>query len=100
VGPYDEIGLSAFIGHGGTCHPQTLLGGALVRLLQQRRGIGGRVSVDTAFADLPQAQFPHTYLDYFYDMERFIIDSEADRVFRFQHPVSPRDAKYRKLAET
>jgi len=41
----DEVNLSLFMG-GGICHHQTLFGGSLIRLLQDRRDVGGTVSVE------------------------------------------------------
>lgn len=78
----DVIGLSRFfidserLEPGGICHHQTLFTGALIHLLQQRNGIGGKASVELVAPEVKHNSM-HTWIRYTKDGERIIIDSAA-----------------------
>jgi len=98
IGSQDEIRLSKFIGVGGICHHQTLLGGTMLRLLQDRRGIGGTVSVEPG--QLYKDVFDrHVWLRYTHGDRRIIIDTGDNHVTQIEGLVSSQDMKYLKQEE-
>lgn len=71
--PYHQIGLSEFIYAGaGICHQYSLLAGAVLRLLQERGDMGGRVSLDSG---LPSPSHPdrHTMVSFEEDGQSFVL---------------------------
>jgi hypothetical protein len=91
----DEVPLSLFVGDAGVCHHQTLFGGVLLRLLQQRRDLKGRVSVDLAPPDLATEPERHVWLRYIRGKERVIIDSSSTPpVLKLERPVRILDRLY------
>jgi hypothetical protein len=76
------IGLSGFIFKGGICHQQTLLVAAVLRLFQERRGIGGLVSVEHAKITEGRPD-RHVWATLVREDEKVAIDSSSDRVVLF-----------------
>ncbi len=91
----DEVGLSRFVG-GGTCQHQALFAGALLSLLQERRDIGGDVSVEWEPSGL-SAEDPtrHIWVRYTKEDQRIILDdSNPELAFVLTRPVPPTDRVY------
>ncbi|MEX2014598.1 MAG: hypothetical protein WD885_01545 [Candidatus Saccharimonadales bacterium] len=81
---------------GGICQHQTLLAGALLRIVQKRHDIGGEVGVDWV-QDTTDDPERHIWLRYVRGDEKVIIDDSrpTSQAFRLEHPVQqPTDRIY------
>jgi hypothetical protein len=87
--PDDRIGLSEFFFKGGLCHQQALLTATTLTLLQQRRGIEGKISVDST---MPNEHDPdrHVLVRYTTEDADLLLDSLGTgvREFRPRHLMS------------
>lgn len=95
----DEVGLSRFIeAGGGICQHQSLFSGALLRLLQERQGLQGTVSLQwlpPRIGEVAVDPERHTWLRHTVHGERIILDnSNSTRVFKLEKPLSPTDRIY------
>jgi len=94
------LALSTFIETGGgVCHHQGLLGGAMVRLLQQRRGLGGKISFDYGPTPINPGHAKHSWLRYVRDREGVIIDFARNRVIPFNDASPLVIGEYRRPEE-
>ncbi len=81
------LGLSVFMESGaGSCHHQALLAGSLLRLLQDRRDIGGHVSLEG-----PEQEdgfgVRHPWIRYTRDDGKLVIDVSENRVLAFRESL-------------
>lgn len=123
-----EIGLSQFIFKGGNCQHQTLIGAAMLELLQDKRNLRGEVSVEPDVMSLPdpsdfsvmefqkhisgdgstyvQHLSPyelqadrHTWVRYTADGQRIIMDVGDDYVISLEDHDIPANSQYFRLEE-
>jgi hypothetical protein len=89
VGLRDEINLSIFMAEGvGECYEQALLGAVMLRFLQDRRGIGGSVSLERS----RPKPMTHHFVRYTREPDYVTIDSSEDYVNVLRLPLFRRAA--------
>jgi hypothetical protein len=77
IGRDDVVGLSEFIkAGGGICYHLALIDAVMLRLLQNRRGLPGTVSIDRQ-TDQPES---HTWVRYVADGEKVALDASVPHV--------------------
>jgi hypothetical protein len=92
----DEIGLSEFVKQRiGVCYEQTLVAGVMVRFLQQRRNLGGRVSIDPP--DLSPDE--HMWVRLSDASNRVIIDPQERYVTALEQGIDRRSKGYLRTEE-
>lgn len=75
--PYHQIGLSEFIYAGvGICHQYSLLAGVVLRQLQERGDLGGRVSLESGCPN-PDHPDRHTMVTFTEDDQSFALQINA-----------------------